>query len=287
LISVGLLHRGSTLLLENPSYLYSLQVFQSAGMKLTGLPIDEHGLLPNAVSVSKKQRGRVILYSIPCFHNPTGILLSEKRRQELIQVCNMEQLPMIEDDVYRELWIDEPPPPPLKAMDKHGHVLYLGSLSKTLSPGLRIGWIVGPEPVIDRLSDIKMQIDYGSSSLSQRVAAEWLTSGLYEQHLVFVREQLRTRRTIVLDALETYLHDIATWNVPQGGFFIWLKILPKLSMRELYVKALSEGILLNPGNIYGQESNRYLRLSYGYAPLEDLKQGIYRISRIIRELAKS
>ncbi|MGE8207619.1 PLP-dependent aminotransferase family protein [Heyndrickxia sp. NPDC080065] len=287
LISVGLLRRGSTVLLENPSYLYSLHVFQSAGMQLKGLPMDEHGLLPNSVSISKNKRGRAILYSIPCFNNPTGILMSEKRRQELIQICKIEQLPMIEDDVYRELWIDEMPPPPLKAMDKHGHVLYLGSLSKTLSPGLRIGWIVGPEPVIDRLSDIKMQTDYGSSSLSQRVAAEWLTSGLYEQHLESVREQLKIRRTIVLEALEIHFKDIATWDVPKGGFFIWLKILPKLSMRELYIKALSEGILLNPGNIYGQESNHSLRLSYGYAPLKDLKKGIYQISRIIRELAKS
>ncbi|MED1597275.1 MULTISPECIES: PLP-dependent aminotransferase family protein [Bacillus] len=286
LISVGLLHRGSTVLLEKPSYLYSLHVFQSAGMKLTGLPMGEHDLFPNSVTVSKKQRGRALLYSIPCFHNPTGILMSEKQRQKLLEVCEKEQLPIIEDDIYRELWIDAPPPPPLKALDKNGHVLYLGSLSKTLSPGLRIGWIVGPEPVIERLSDIKMQTDYGSSSLSQRVAAEWLTSGLYEQHLESVREQLKIRRTVVLEALNIHLKDIATWDVPKGGFFIWLKILPKLSMRELYIKALSEGILFNPGNIYGQESHRYLRLSYGYASLKDLKQGIYQISRIIRELAK-
>lgn len=191
LISVGLLHRGSSVLLEQPSYLYSLRVFQSAGMKLTGLPIDEDGLIPNSISITNKQRNRAILYSIPCFHNPTGILMPDKRRQELLSICKKEQLPMIEDDIYRELWLDEIPPSPIKANDKHGHVLYLGSLSKSLSPGLRIGWIVGPEPVIERLSDIKMQTDYGSSSISQRVAAEWFKSGLYEQHLGLVREELK------------------------------------------------------------------------------------------------
>jgi GntR family transcriptional regulator of abcA and norABC len=287
LISIGLLHRGSNVLLEKPSYLYSLHVFQSAGMKLTGLPIDEHGLLPNVISTSKKMQGRSILYTIPSFHNPTGILMSEKRRQELMEVCNEGQLPIIEDDIYRELWIDEPSPAPLKARDKNGHVLYLGSLSKTLSPGLRIGWVVGPDPVIERLSDIKMQTDYGSSSLSQRVAAEWLTSGLYQQHLESVREQLKIRRTVLLEALEIYLKDIATWDVPKGGFFIWLRILPKLSMRDFYLKALSEGILLNPGNIYAQESDRYIRLSYSYAQLTDLKKGIRQISKIIRVLAKN
>lgn len=98
LISVGLLHKGSTVFLETPSYLYSLHVFQSAGMKLSGLPIDEHGLLSKSISVPKNQHGRAILYSIPCFHNPTWILMSEKRRKELIQVCEKEQLPIIEDE---------------------------------------------------------------------------------------------------------------------------------------------------------------------------------------------
>lgn len=287
LISVGLLHRGSSVLLEQPSYLYSLRVFQSAGMKLTGLPIDEDGLIPNSISITNKQRNRAILYSIPCFHNPTGILMPDKRRQELLSICKKEQLPMIEDDIYRELWLDEIPPSPIKANDKHGHVLYLGSLSKSLSPGLRIGWIVGPEPVIERLSDIKMQTDYGSSSISQRVAAEWFKSGLYEQHLGLVREELKKRRTVMLETLEYYLSDIASWYTPKGGFFIWLKITSKISMKELYVKALDRGILLNPGSIYGQNSNRYLRLSYSYASIADLKKGIYQLSKILRELVDS
>ncbi|CDN36134.1 unnamed protein product [Bacillus thuringiensis DB27] len=158
LISIGLLHRKSTVLLEQPSYLYSLHVFQSANINLSGISMDYHGILPNdllkRIKYSQKNN---ILYSIPCFQNPTGILMSKERRKEILKICEKEQLPIIEDDIYRELWIDESPPAPLKSMDKHGHVLYIGSLSKTLSTGLRIGWIIGPEPVIDRLSDIKMQ----------------------------------------------------------------------------------------------------------------------------------
>ena len=173
LISIGLLHRKSTVLLEQPSYLYSLHVFQSANIHLSGIAMDHYGILPSDLLTRiKYSQKKNILYSIPCFQNPTGILMSEKRRKEILKICEKEQLPIIEDDIYRELWIDEPPPAPLKSIDKHGHVLYVGSLSKTLTPGLRIGWIIGPEPVIDRLSDIKMQTDYGSSSLSQRVAAE-------------------------------------------------------------------------------------------------------------------
>ena len=284
LISVGLLQRGSTVLLEQPSYLYSLHVFQSAGMQLAGLPIDQHGLKPDEIIKRRKQENSSILYTIPCFHNPTGILMSESRREELMRVCETERLPVIEDDIYRELWIDAPPPPPLKAKDKHGHVLYMGSLSKTLTPGLRIGWVVGPEPVIERLSDLKMQTDYGASSLSSRVAAEWLASGMYEEHMSEVREQLAVRRAAVTCALQKHMSDLATWEIPQGGFLIWLAINGKISMMELFSKALRQGILLNPGNIYGQEPEGYLRISYGYASLEDMETGIHRLSEIIRSL---
>lgn len=211
--------------------------------------------------------------------------MTKKRREEILAASENAQLPIIEDDIYRELWIDEIPPDPIKTIDKNGHVLYIGSLSKTLSPGLRIGWIVGPEPVIERLSDIKMQTDYGSSSLSQRVAAEWFTSGEYQQHLEQVRSQLKVRRQLIMSLLETNLKNVAAWNMPKGGFFVWVKILPPLSMKLLYTKALTKGILLNLGSIYAQEKGNYIRLSYAYASLEDLQKGIYELGLMIKELA--
>ncbi|CJP09963.1 GntR family aminotransferase [Streptococcus pneumoniae] len=285
LISIGLLHRKSTVLLEQPSYLYSLHVFQSANINLSGISIDHHGILPNdllkRIKYSQKNN---ILYSIPCFQNPTGILMSKERRKEILKICEKEQLPIIEDDIYRELWLDESPPAPLKSMDKHGHVLYIGSLSKTLSPGLRIGWIIGPEPVIDRLSDIKMQTDYGSSSLSQRVAAEWINEGFYEEHVANVRMHLKERRQIMIRALNKYCADIASWDIPSGGFFIWLKVIHNIPMKKLFSEALSKGILLNPGRIYEEESNQYIRLSYGYATPEQMTNGIKLLSELIRKL---
>ncbi|WP_096436880.1 PLP-dependent aminotransferase family protein [Alteribacter populi] len=282
LISIGLLRRGSTIFLEKPSYLYSLSVFQSAEMKLHGLPMDDDGLIPSTIPIIKKQQENAILYVNPTFHNPTGILMPDRRRQELITVCEKEQIPIIEDDVYGDLWIDNAPPVPVKVNDKYGNVLYLGSLSKSLSPGLRIGWIVGPESVIERLSDLKMQSDYGSSSLSQRVASEWLSSGLYDDHLKVVREQLKVRREIAVKALEENLARFATWEEPGGGFFIWVKIQPQFHIRNLFEKALSEGVLLNPGSIYAKQPDQYLRLSYAFASLNDIKQGIYRLGQIFK-----
>ncbi|MBU5437827.1 PLP-dependent aminotransferase family protein [Tissierella sp. MSJ-40] len=284
LISVGLLRKGSTILLEEPSYLYSLHVFQSADMRLSGLPIDDEGIQINNIAYNKQQKNGALLYTIPSFHNPTGIVMSIQRRKQLLEICEKERLPIIEDDVYRDLWIDEQSPYPLKSMDKNGIVLYLGSMSKSLSPGLRIGWVVGPQPVIERLADIKMQTDYGSSSLSQWIAAEWFASGLYDEHLQYIRQQLKVRRKVTLSALNKYFSDIATWNIPKGGFYIWLKLNDKVYMHELFSKSLERGILINPGSIYEPQSSCSLRISYSYASLEDIEKGLYTISQVVREI---
>lgn len=208
--------------------------------------------------------------------------MTRERRNELLQAAESLQLPIIEDDVYGDLWLDSPPPLTLKAQDKYGNVLYVGSLSKSLTPGLRIGWIVGPQPVIERLADLKMQTDYGSSSLSQRVAAQWLESGLYNQHLIKIRNQLQIRREAALHALNTYMKEIAIWDEPKGGFFIWLHILQEFYIKDLHIKALAQGVLLNPGTIYAQQNSNCYRLSYAYASIKEFTKGIKIISDIIK-----
>ncbi|WP_251027070.1 MULTISPECIES: PLP-dependent aminotransferase family protein [unclassified Bacillus (in: firmicutes)] len=285
LISLGLLHRDSTIFLETPSYLNSVHVFQSARMNLLGIPMDDEGIRPESIGRLKKQHNGALLYTIPTFHNPTGILMSANRRKELLDVCKNEKLPIIEDDVYGDLWFENPPPNPLKSIDGQGLILYIGSMSKTLSPGIRIGWIVGPEPVIDRLADIKMQTDYGSSSLSQFIVAEWLSSGLYDDHVKKIRTELKFRRDFTLEILNTHFMQLATWNIPQGGFYIWLQIKKQISIRKLFEKALNEGILLNPGNIYDSNNHFHLRLSYAYASLHELKKGLLRLSELIEEIS--
>jgi GntR family transcriptional regulator, regulator for abcA and norABC len=283
LISVGLLKRGSTIFLERPSYLSSLNVFQSAGIQLHSLPVDSAGFDTQYIKQQKKRQDASLIYTNPTFHNPTGYVMTLENRKHLLQVCEEVQLPIVEDDVYRELWLDTPPPQPIKAMDKNGSVLYLGSISKALSPGLRIGWVVGPEPVINRLADIKMQTDYGASSLSQWAVAEWLSSGLYGIHLEQMRTSLRMRRDVTLKVLEEKFTGIAEWQKPSGGFYIWLRLPSTISLRQLFDTALKEGILLNPGNLYDPTSLHHLRLSYAYASLEQLESGLKKLADIIRK----
>ena len=284
LISQGILHQGSAILLEQPSYLYSLPLFQMSGMRLVGVEMDREGIDPNALARQKQMQNGALLYTIASYHNPTGALMSDGRRQQVMAVCERERLPILEDDVYADLWLDEPGPLPLKARDQNGLVLYLGSLSKTVSPGLRIGWIVGPQPVIERLADVKMQTDYGASAFSQLLAAEWLRGDRYDKHIRQIRHELRKRRDIMCTGLFRWFADLAEWQRPQGGFYIWLRLRKSISMRSLFVKALGEGILLNPGYIYDPQDSRHLRLSYAYADVAEMEEAMFRLSRLIREM---
>lgn len=284
LISIGLLKRGSVILTEKPSYLQSLHVFQSAGMRLRSLPMDEAGIKAGLVSSYRKQYGGQLLYTIPSFHNPTGIVMSEQRRKEIISLSKKEQLPIIEDDAYGDIWFEEKPPQPLKAMDHEGNILYLGTFSKTVSPGLRIGWLVGPEPVIERLADIKMQTDYGSSGLSQWAAAEWLSQGYYEEHLTRIRRVLKQRRDAALHFLKQYAGDIARWRIPAGGFYIWVIFHKTLPISRFFHELLKQQVLVNPGSIYDGEDRNSIRLSYSYASLADLETGIKAAADTARRL---
>ncbi|MGF7533774.1 PLP-dependent aminotransferase family protein [Bacillus mexicanus] len=284
LISIGLLKRGSVILTEKPSYLQSLYVFQSAGMRLCGLPMDEEGMKAGLISSYLKQYGGQLLYTNPSFHNPTGTVMSEQRRKEIISLSKKEQLPIIEDDAYGDLWFEEKPPQPLKAMDHEGNILYLGTFSKTVSPGLRIGWLAGPEPVMERLADIKMQTDYGSSGLSQWAAAEWLSQGYHEKHLTWVRRALQQRRDAAVHFLERYAGDIASWRIPAGGFYIWVTFHQTLPVSRFFYELLKRQVLVNPGFIYDGEDRNSIRLSYSYASLGDLETGIKAAAETARRL---
>lgn len=284
LIAMCLLQSGSTVYTEAPTYLKSLQVFQSAGMKLSGVPMDGGGMeyWRLAGALGARRQGSAILYTIPTNHNPTGVTMPADRRAGFLEFCGENRLPVIEDGAYHELCFDGPTPPPLKAMDRGGNVLYLGSASKTLAPGLRLGWIVAPEAIVQRLGDVKMQTDYGASSVSQWIFAEFLASGLYEKHLDFLRGELRRRLDSALAALDRHCRDMGTWNRPAGGFYIWFTFREGVAIERLFERAARAGLLLNPGDLYDFTHNRALRLSYAYLSPEEFEAGIARLARLVR-----
>lgn len=285
LIAAGLLPRGSAVYLEAPSYLKSLNLFQSSDIRLQGVPLDGEGIsLRHLAECCGSAHSPAVLYTIPTHHNPTGVTMTLPRRKALLQLCQERQLPIIEDTAYEELSLTRPAPPSLKALDASGAVIQLGTISKSFSPGLRIGWLAAPEPIVQRLGDIKMQIDYGASSLSQSLLCEILESGLYEQYLHLLQKELKQRLENALLILETYYQDLAFWNEPQGGFFIWLTFKQPLNIRQLFQEAIKRRILLNPGDIYDFKHNNSLRLSFAYATCEEFTAAAKELAQIVRTL---
>ena len=157
-------------------------------------------------------------------------------------------------------------------------------MSKCFSPGLRVGWVVAPEGVIRRLADVKMQMDYGVSSLSQQIAQKLFESGLYEEGLKNIRDSLRERRDQMGQLLERYFSDLAVWNLPSGGFFIWLRLKGKVLAQQVFESALKEKILVPPGSIYDADCSSCIRLSYGFLGEEEMESRMVHLSDIIRRL---
>ena len=279
LVALGLLQPGSVVFQQRASYLNSIHPFQSAGMQM--LDVTEQEPLRDELERKKRQRN-AIFYAMPTLDNPTGANWSHMKKQETYEVCKALSIPIVEDDVYGELLFDENAHP-MKTMDTTGHVLYVGSVSKTMSPGLRIGWIIGPETVIQRLADIKMQTDYGSSALSQAVVTHWLTTGLYEAHVSVLKDALQQRARQMEQLLQRYFHDIATWQPAKGSFYIWLRLHEPRMTKALFLQLLSHNILVNPGYLYEPNDFHHIRLSYAYASLDDMTTGLAQLAALLKQ----
>ncbi|QQK77391.1 PLP-dependent aminotransferase family protein [Salicibibacter cibarius] len=282
LISMGLLQQGTYVYLEQPSYIYSLQVFRSLGMHLRGVPytggeLDVHDLEAQ-IRTNKKPS---MLYLNPTFQNPTSKTMSWNNKQDVLALAKTYQLPIIEDDVYRDLWLSQEAEPSLASMDDGDHVLQVGSFSKTVAPNLRLGWIAGPEVVIQKLSDLRMLTDYGTSVLPQMAMHDFLVSGKYDEHLAFLRTQVRKRRDYMVQLVNHHLGDWAAWEVPEGGMFLWLTFSSDVNVRKLFTEALHRGVLINPGYIYSPYNNQNVRLSYVSSSFQEIEAGILILKEII------
>lgn len=281
LISICMLKAGTVVYTESPSYLGSLQVFQSAGMNLKGLSLDSDGVQYWNMDRKDFLENSPVLYTIPTNQNPTGTIMTPQRRQDLYDFCMENRIPIIEDDAYGDLSYNDDIIYPIKSLDENGLVIYLGTISKILAPGFRIGWIVGAESVISRLADAKMQVDYGASSLSQIALAEILSSTKYDDYIADLNEKLAIKRNLMLASLEKYFKDYATWNTPQGGLFIWLELNKNIPIEKLFREAAEHDILLNPGYAYDYEKNRCIRLSFSYIENQLIDETLLNLSKLI------
>lgn len=280
LIARALLKPGDAIAIEQPSYYYSLPLFQSAGIRLLPVPVDEAGLDPDAVgALFGRHRPRLLLLT-PTYQNPTTTTLPLARRERLLAVCRDLNLPLVEDDGYGRLALDGAPPPALLALDRESRVIQIGTLSKTIAPGLRIGWTVGPKPVIDRLADVRQQIDFGMSAVPQLLVAAFLASDAWPRHLDRLRAALRARRDAFVRELTAAFGPAMGFAAPPGGLQLWARWDDPSDDRQRLDAAVAAGVLVGPGRLYGAPDG-FLRLSYARVDEATAAEGIRRLRAML------
>jgi GntR family transcriptional regulator of abcA and norABC len=288
LITSCLLKPGDAVAVEYPSYTYSLSLFTSAGLRLFPIPMDNQGLIPDDIpQLVKKHRIRMVFIN-PTFHNPTGTTLTMSRRKDLLRICESLRLPIVEDDPYAGLSFEShQPPPPLAAMTQRtDQVIYLGSLSKTIAPALRIGWVHGPSNVIRRLADAKGQMDFGTSSITQQIAHGLLASGAWHENVMHLQKILKQRRDTMLMALEDNLKESLAWTIPQGGYHIWGKLKSSVRDADLLEASIRHGVVVTPGGVYGADQG-HVRLTYARVADAAIVEGIARLRSALNEITVS
>ncbi|MEB0137224.1 PLP-dependent aminotransferase family protein [Actimicrobium sp. CCC2.4] len=280
LIGKVLIDEGSKVLVETPSYLGALQAFSVYGPEFVSLPGDEAGLLPEAVA--SVGAGARLLYALPNFQNPTGRTLSLERRRALVETCARLGLPLIEDDPYGALSYRAAPLPKMLTMHPDG-VVYMGSFSKTLTPGIRLGYVVAPLPLVRKLELAKQAADLHTATLTQMVVHEVVKDGFLDTHIPTIRALYAERCATMLAALSAFFPAGVTWTQPEGGMFIWVTLPAHIDSTQLLDKAIAQNVAFVPGApFYATNPVRNtLRLSFVTVTPERIREGIEKLGKLI------
>jgi 2-aminoadipate transaminase len=283
LVAKVLIDAGSRVLVETPTYLGALQAFAPMEPEVTGVANDAEGV--DLGDLQAKAAGARFLYVLPNFQNPTGRTMSEARRAALVAQAATLGLPIVEDNPYGDLWFDAPPPLPLTARNPDG-CIYLGSFSKVLAPGLRLGYIVAPRAIAPKLLQAKQAADLHSPTFNQRMVAEVIRDGFLERHVPGIRALYKNQRDAMLAALSREMVGLdVQWNTPDGGMFLWARLPQGMDAAALLPRAVERGVAFVPGAAFyaGQGDARSLRLSFVTATTEQIATGIAALAQAIRD----
>ena len=289
LIGKTLIDPGDKVIVEAPTFLATIQCFRLYGAQLIGAPTDDQGVDVTALEQLVAQHRPKLIYLIPTFGNPTGATLSLERRMAVLQLAARTGTVVVEDDPYGELYFDAPPPPSLLALSaqvpgSREWLVHCGSLSKTLSAGLRLGWMVAPPALRGQAVMCKQFSDANTSTLAQATAAAYLASGALPQALSHVRAAYRERAHAMLHGLQQHLGPHVTYNQPQGGLFVWARFTaPGANSTLLSQRAAEQGVAFVPGAPFfaTQPDTAAFRLSFATVPPKQIDEGLQRLARVI------
>ncbi|MEM1526458.1 MAG: PLP-dependent aminotransferase family protein [Ignisphaera sp.] len=291
IIARAFVDEGDIVVVEEPTYIAALNAFRARKPRFIGVPIDDYGMkvneLEDKLKMLKSKGEKVkVLYTVSTAQNPAGVTLSIDRRKYLLELAEEYDFLLIEDDAYGLMIFDESTPTtPIYNLDKNGRVIYIGSLSKILAPGLRLGHVIAPKEVIDSLEPMKQIADLHTSSFNQYIAALALKKKIIEKNINKTKTLYKQKRNTMIETIENSFPRTTWYTKPIGGMFIWVKLNQEIDTELLLTKAYSKGVLYVPGKgFYHNENGKdTMRLNFTYPTINQIKQGIEILAKVIKE----
>jgi 2-aminoadipate transaminase len=280
----ALLEQGDPVVIESPSYLAAVQAFDSYDAAYRTVPMDDEGMVTGALPQALP--GAKLLYTLPNFQNPTGLTLSLERRRAVAEAAAGAGVAVLEDDAYHDLRYEGEALPPVCALAPNPWAIYTGTFSKTVAPGLRVGYVYGEPGVVTRLAQLKQITDLHTGSLTQRVVHEYCARGFLGPGIRGFCESYRARRDVMLNALDKHLEGLATWTRPAGGMFVWVVLTEGWDAGDLLARAMARGVVFVPGASFhpdGRGQNTF-RLNFVSATEDRIREGIAILGQVVGEL---
>ncbi|MFP3285994.1 MAG: PLP-dependent aminotransferase family protein [Acidilobus sp.] len=294
LLAMTLINPKDAIIVESPTYLAALNVFRYHGAEFVSVPLDENGmrteLLEDKIKEARSKGLNVkLVYTVATCHNPTGVIMPDDRRKELLEVANKYDLLVIEDDPYSFFVFDEVPFTPLKTLDSEGRVIYLGTFSKILAPGLRLGYMVADRQITRAVELAKQMVDLHSSTLSQYIALYALKEGVVERTIQKARVVYREKRDIMVESLEKYMPEGSHWFKPRGGLFAFIYLPEGVDTSDMLPMAIERGVAYVPGRSFFSDGSgvNAMRINFSYLPPDKLREGIRLIAETAKDYMKS
>ncbi len=280
------LNENDVVLCEKPMYLAAINAFKAYMPKFVEVPTDENGMIPEKLEqILRVTKNVKLMYIVPDFQNPTGISWSLQRRRQFMDVVNQYDIAVLEDNPYGELIYEGEILPSVQSMDKKGQVICLGTFSKTLCPGLRIGWVGAESNILDKFVLVKQSADLHSSSLSQRKIAKYLETYDFDANIAKIRSSYKKRRDIMIRTMETEFPSAIKFTHPKGGLFTWVELPEGINARDVLVKSLEHRVAFVPGGAFypnGSMENT-MRLNFSTMPEERIVEGIKRLAQVLTQ----